>query len=383
MHPHPRAAILAATLVLGTVAASRPAAGPATLQPAPTNAVVLVVSSAGRDSGRTRPGFEMDELAQAYLILKRNGYRVTIASPSGGPVEADRFDATSDYNAAFLADAEGVAALARTRPTAGLRAFEFDAVVVIGGKGAMLDLPTDTALARFAGEMFDRGNVVSAVCHGPAGLVRARTRDGKPLFAGRAVTGFSNEEEKIFGKKWSASYDFWLEDEARRVGARWEEAPLMLPHVAVDGRLITGQNPFATSEAMETVVRTLGRTPVARAPWKDERAVYAAASLLREPQLVAQRQLAAQHQDIATEFIGLIGYYQLDVAESTADVERAIRLMELASPYMPQPEISLGLAKGYHRVGRAAEARQLVDAVAASHPQMASAARAILSPTTP
>ncbi len=383
-HLHTTALLSAAALAsLAAAPTQSTNHGRTTPPPAPTNAVVLVVSGAGRDSGRTRPGFEMDELAQAYLVLTRNGYRVTIASPDGGPVQADRFDAGSDYNAAFLADAQGVAALAATRPTAGLRAADFDALVVIGGKCAMLDLPAEAALARLAGEMFDRGAVVAAVCHGPAGLVRARTRDGAPLLAGRAVTGFSNEEETVFGKKWSTTYAFQLEDEARRLGARWEEAPLMLPRVAVDGRLITGQNPPATSEAIETVIRTLGRTPVARTPWKDERAIYVAAALLREPQVVAARQLAAQREELATDFIGLIGYYQLQVADDRADVERALRLMELAAPYMPQPEISLGLATAYQRLGRTQEARQLVESVTTAHPAMATAARAILSNATP
>ncbi len=41
------------------------------------------------------------------------------------------------------------------------------------------------------------GKVVSAVCHGPGGLVSAVTPDDKPIVAGRRVTGFSNEEEKM------------------------------------------------------------------------------------------------------------------------------------------------------------------------------------------
>ena len=35
--------------------------------------IVMVVSSYGKDMGKLRPGFEMDEFSQAYLIFKANG----------------------------------------------------------------------------------------------------------------------------------------------------------------------------------------------------------------------------------------------------------------------------------------------------------------------
>ncbi|MCU0626155.1 MAG: type 1 glutamine amidotransferase domain-containing protein [Gemmatimonadaceae bacterium] len=371
---HPILASLAAvSLALAPIATVAQGA------PARTNTVLLVISGAGRDSGRTQPGYEMDELAQAYLAFTRNGFAVAIASPQGGAVVADRYDPKSDYNVDFLADTAAVAKLADTRRTAGLRARDYDALMVIGGKGAMFDLPRDTALARLAAELHERGGVVSAVCHGPAGLLAARTRDGRPLVAGRAFTGFTNEEATIFDKQWRARFPYLLEDEARRLGARWEESPLMLPHVAVDDRLITGQNPFATPLAAEAVVRALGRTPVARTPWRDEHAVRTAASLLAADPVVARRTLAAQWKELQIEYIGLLGYYQLQGAASEADVRRALLLMELAGPYMPNPKLTLALAQAYAKLGRAEEARALARDVAAHHKAHEGEARALLA----
>ncbi len=369
------AAALAASLAL--VVPVHAQAQARTAAPARTGAILMVVSSAGRDSGRTRPGFEMDELSQAWHLFRANGFTVTLASPAGGAVQADQFDPAEAYNAAFLADSTAVRALASTRRTAGLRASDYDAVFVVGGKGAMFDLPADTALTRLAGQLHDRGGVVAAVCHGPAALVRVRTRDGRSLLAGRAVTGFSNEEEQTFGKKWTSQFHFLLEDEIRRVGARWEEAPLMLPHVTIDDRLITGQNPFSTTATSEAVVRALGGAPVARTPWHDERTVNFAAASLTQDAVVSQRELARIHKDLKVELIGLLGYYQLQAATDDAGVRRALRLMELAAPYMPQPQISLGIADAYHRTGRTGEARALARAVVQQHPTMP-AAKALL-----
>lgn len=367
---------LAAVVIAQLVALARPL--PMLAQPTRTGAVVLVVSGAGADSGRTRPGFEMDELTQAYHLFTRNGFTVTIASPAGGAVQADKHDPALPYNATFLADSGAVRRLASTVRTSALRASDFDAIFVVGGKGAMFDLPRDTALARLAGRIYDRGGVVSAVCHGPAGLVRVRTADGKALLAGRAVTGFSNEEEQVFGKKWTSQFPFLLETEIRALGARWQEAPLMLPHVAVDGRLITGQNPYATAATVEAVMQALGRTPVTRAPWQDERTVNFAASALRRDPLTPRRELAAMHTELKVDLIGLIGYYQLQTASDTNAVRTALTLMELAAPYMPQPQISLGLADAYARLGRTSEARTMAQSVVARHPEMAEA-RALLA----
>ncbi|MCU0647322.1 MAG: type 1 glutamine amidotransferase domain-containing protein [Gemmatimonadaceae bacterium] len=335
--------------------------------------VVLVVSGAGQDGGRTRPGFEMDELSQAYLIFRDNGYAVTIASPTGGRVVADPFDSTEAYNARFLADAKARRLLEQTIATRTLRAADVAAVYVIGGKGAMFDLPGDTALARLATEVHARGAVVGAVCHGPAGLVNAKGPDGKPLLAGRAVTGFSNAEETLFGKKWKAQLPFLLEDALRQAGARYEEAPLMMPKVVVDGRIVTGQNPFSTAASVEAIIRALGKTPVARTPWRDERAMTFADRVRQGQGLLVRRELAAERKETKVELIGMLGYYQLQGARDDAAVRTALELMEVAAPYMPEPQLSLGIADAYWRLGRQNDARALVRAVRAAHPTLAPA----------
>ncbi len=380
-HTRSRRFLLAGLVAMASAATTSGAAAQsaAAVRRAPTNHVLLVVSSAGRDEGRTHPGFEQDELSQAWLHFTRNGYRVTIASPAGGTVVADRFDPEVSYNAEFLADTTAVRQLRATRRTAGLPAQEFDAVMVIGGKGAMFDLPLDTALARVAGAIYDHGGIVSAVCHGPAGLLRARRRDGTLLLAGRRVTGFSNEEERVFGKEWAARMPYFLEDEARRIGARWEESPMMMPKIVVDNRVVTGQNPFSTAETTDAVIRALGRTPQARARWRDEAAIFAAVDLLAMEPVVARRRIAATKDSMQTELIGLLGYYHLQVATTQDDVMRAVTLMELAGPYMPVPNLTLALARGYQRLGRVAEARALARDVEARHEEFAAEARALLA----
>lgn len=46
-----------------------------------TNKIAIILSSYGKDEGKTRPGFEMDEFSQAYFIFKENGFEIDVASP--------------------------------------------------------------------------------------------------------------------------------------------------------------------------------------------------------------------------------------------------------------------------------------------------------------
>lgn len=336
--------------------------------------VLVVVSGEGRDGGRERPGFEMDELAQAWLIFRDNGLAVTLASPAGGPVEADRYDPEAPWNARLLALSEAAAALADSRRTAELAAADYDAVYVVGGKGAMFDLPRDAALARLIGAVHQAGGVVAAVCHGPAALADVRLADGRHLVEGRALTGFSNEEEAVFGKRWAPQFPWLLEDALRERGARWQEAPPMLPKVVVDGRLITGQNPYSTPALAEALVRALGRVPVARTPWREERAMALVQRLLAGETEAARAGLAADPAGHHAELIGLLGYYQLQAADDDDDVARALAIMELARPHMAEPRLDVGIADALWRLGETGRARALLDTVLAAHPDLREAA---------
>lgn len=336
-----------------------------------TDTVLIVLSGEGRDAGKTRPGYEFDELAQAWLIFKANGLAVEVASPQGGAVEADVYKADEPFNAALLADAVAMRQLADSRRIDALQAEDFAAVYVVGGKGAMFDLPRHAPLQQLIARAWDRGAVVAAVCHGPAALVDVRLADGTSLIAGRQMTGFSNEEEALFGKKWATEFPWLLEDAARGRGAVWHEAPLMMPKLVVDGRLITGQNPYSTTAVAEAIVRGLGRTPVVRTPWRDE-ASMTLVEQLREGDVDGARAALAQSPTrYHPELIGILGYYQAQVAGDDAVALRpALQTMQLALPHMDEPRLQLAAADAHLRLGERAEARVLVLQVLEAAPGM-------------
>jgi putative intracellular protease/amidase len=263
--------------------------------------------------------------------------------------------------------------LANTRATRDVDGEDYAAVYVVGGKGAMFDLPEDRALGKLIADIYEAGGIVAAVCHGPAALVNVRLGDGTSLVAGKALTGFSNEEEAVFGKRWAKEFPFQLEDALRERGARWQEAPLMMPKLAIDGRLITGQNPYSTPAVAEAIVTALGRTPVARQPWRDELSMGLVQRLLAGETEAARVELATHQARYHVELIGLLGYYQLKAAPDPAAVRAALSIMELAAPHMQEPQLQLGIAEAQWRLGNAPEARERLHEVLETHPDMAEA----------
>jgi putative intracellular protease/amidase len=337
--------------------------------------VLLVVSGAGRDGGRTRPGFEMDELSQAWNALRDNGLTLGIASPQGGAVVADRHDPEDPDNVRFLADARAKQALADTLAIAAVDSAEWDAVFVIGGKGAMFDLARDERVGELLGRIHADGGVVAAVCHGSAALATARDASGRPLVAGRRVTGFSNEEERQFAKRWRDHYPFLIEDELGKQGARWSEAPLMLPYVVVDGRLVTGQNPYSTAAVADALVAQLGILPRDRPMRRDERSLMLLERAYAGEVGAAARALRLSPEAYHVGLIGVVGHYQRLAAQTDADLRRALIAMRLAEPYMAnEPMLQVSLADAEWRLGDKVQARQRLQAVLQSHPELTEAA---------
>ncbi|KAI1414210.1 DJ-1/PfpI family protein [Hypoxylon sp. FL1857] len=138
------------------------------------------------------------------------------------------------------------------------KADKFDVIFFPGGHGPMYDLAGDAASQQLIAEFWEKGKIVAAVCHGSAALVNVKLLDGSLLLKGKTVTGFSNEEEDY--AKLSQFMPFMLEtklDEASE-GKFVKAEHQFGEKVAVDGRLITGQNPASAKGVAEAIIEALG-----------------------------------------------------------------------------------------------------------------------------
>ncbi len=223
---------------------------------------ILIVVTSHAELGTTgrRTGYYLDEVAIPFFAFTDKGFTVDIASPAGGaaPVDPGSLSAADDPTGAaarFLADDGAQALVTSTIKLGDIDPAAYDAVFVAGGHGAMWDLPQDPHLPGILSSVDASSGVVSAVCHGPAGLVGARRDDGSPLVSRRRVAVFTDAEEKAAGL--TEVVPFLLETRFRELGANVVTAPLWSDNAVRDGNLVTGQNPASAGSVATLVLDAL------------------------------------------------------------------------------------------------------------------------------
>ncbi|MEL6183970.1 MAG: type 1 glutamine amidotransferase domain-containing protein, partial [Myxococcota bacterium] len=330
--------------------------------------VLIVVSGHGQSRGATRPGYDFEEFARAYTIFTAHGVAVDVASPRGGPVETDEYDPKDELQRAVLEDPAASAKLARTLAGGEVEPDRYAAVFVVGGKGAMFDLPHASDIHSAIARIYDSGGVVSAVCHGPAALVNVKLSSGRFLVEGKTVNGFTNLEESLFGKRWAAEFEFMLEDRLRARGGTFESGPFMLEHVATDGRLITGQNPTSTDGVVEAVLRQLGRTPKPRSESPKTASLALIARLLRD-EAGAAGAYAKSPDRFHGPLIAMYGYSYAKVAEGAPALRHALALMEMVPEVKDKKQIRLAVAEVYEKLGDRTTAKRVLEQLLAQAPE--------------
>lgn len=205
------------------------------------------------DTGK-ETGFFLSEAAHPWEVLKGD-YQIEFVSPEGGKVPVDGFDLEDPVNKAFWQNSQIQTALKNTMKPSEIDPADYVAIHFVGGHGTMWDFPQNEALAEIASKIYQNQGVVSAVCHGPAGLVNIKLSDGSYLINGKKVAGFSNAEEKAAGL--TEVVPFLLEDKLKERGANYSEGEKFTEHVVRDGRLVTGQNPQSAKKMAEIVLELL------------------------------------------------------------------------------------------------------------------------------
>ncbi|WP_431773947.1 type 1 glutamine amidotransferase domain-containing protein [Streptomyces cucumeris] len=221
-----------------------------------TGKVALVLTSHDQlgDTGSTT-GFYLPEAAHPWKVLTDAGYEVDLVSVKGGRPPMDGADLSDPVQQAFLDDPRMAGQLDRTARPQDVTASDYDAVVYVGGHGTMWDFPGNTELAGIARDVYEAGGAVAAVCHGPAGLVDITLSDGSYLVDGKNVAAFTNDEEATAGL--TDVVPFLLQSKLEERGAKHTGAADFEPHVVVDGRLVTGQNPASATGLGEALVKVL------------------------------------------------------------------------------------------------------------------------------
>lgn len=226
-----------------------------------TKHILHVVSNVAHYDDPSHPtGLWLSELTHAWDVFAEKGCDQRIVSPAGGrsPLEprALKWPLLDGSARAWLNGPAKMSLLEATARPDEIDSAQFDAIYFTGGHAVMWDFPDSAGLQTITRAIWEQGGIVSAVCHGYCGLLNTRLSTGGLLVTGRKVTGFSWSEEMLAGVAKFMPYN--AEAEMKKRGARYEKALLpFVSNVVVDGRLVTGQNPFSAKATAKKVVELL------------------------------------------------------------------------------------------------------------------------------
>ncbi|KAK2812834.1 hypothetical protein FQN50_001163 [Emmonsiellopsis sp. PD_5] len=139
-----------------------------------------------------------------------------------------------------------------------LSAHEYGLVFATGGHGSMYDFPHARHLQAIAEDVYNRGGVIGAVCHGPALLAGLHTQDGQPLMKGKEMTGFTTKGEvelKVIDKIRDDNVKT-VEELANTVDAHYLPPAHNFDDFShIDSRIVTGANPQSTTSTIKNAIK--------------------------------------------------------------------------------------------------------------------------------
>lgn len=218
--------------------------------------ILFVVTSHDKKGDSGQPtGYYLGEVSHPWEVLHKAGYDIDFVSPKGGTPPVDGFNLDDAINKEFWENKEYKNKIDHSLKPSAVNVKDYDAIFFAGGHGAMWDFADNAELSKIAADIYEKGGVVSAVCHGPAGLVNIKLNNGKYLVDGKKINAFTNEEETAV--KLENVVPFMLESKLIERGAQFEKSGLWEPHVTVDQRVVTGQNPQSAKGVGEAILAEL------------------------------------------------------------------------------------------------------------------------------
>ncbi len=330
--------------------------------------VAVLISGYGNESGG-RISYDLEELAQAYLIMIDNGVQLDIVSPAGGAVPVHNKKDDLEYIQRFKQETPAMQQLANTLSARQALEIDYQGLMIIGGDGAMFDLPFDIDTQHFISRFAQDDLPLAAVCHGPAALVNIKLSNGEYFIAGKRINSFTDIEEQAFSADLLAQFPFALQSTIEKRGAQFIANGPMLPFVAQDGKLITAQNPMSVAKATDALIVMLGKTPVSRQYFKDEATMQLVSQARAEGAFLIDVALAKSPDSYDLDYLALYGFYAYRLAASDADKKTELHIMQRIGQYFSHPKYASALIAALVEQGQEQQARVELERLIAQFPQ--------------
>jgi putative intracellular protease/amidase len=218
-----------------------------TLDMTGTRALCIATNQGVLDIG-VPTGVFASELTVPYYVFLDAGMDVDVASPNGGIIPVDPLSMKESIRTPdddrLLGDDAFRGKLMKSLAITGLDFTGYDIIYFAGGWGAAFDLGQSELLGRKVSEAHAAGRVIGGICHGPLGLLKARTANGDLLVKGRRLTAVTDKQVHELGMEITPLHP---ESALRAAGALFEgqrhpARDFFANHFVADGDLVTGQN---------------------------------------------------------------------------------------------------------------------------------------------
>ena len=213
----------------------------------------------------TKTGLFFTEALHPFEVLTQAGFDVDLATETG-TYGLDDLSLTSQFLAgddkAVFENPKhpfNVKLKGQLKKAADLKKDEYGLFFASAGHAALYDYPTARGLQGIAADVWERGGIVTAVCHGPVllpGVIDSKT--GKSIIEGKTVTGFTIEGEIVLKvwEKLKADKVPPVVDAVTKAGADYSSPMHPFDDYSITvGRLITGANPASARSAAERALK--------------------------------------------------------------------------------------------------------------------------------
>ena len=217
---------------------------------------VLFVTSNQQFYGKTDivTANHFEEIVMAYDVFVNNGYQVDVISPEGGAIPIGYLNTSNPTQKKYLYDGKFMDKLEHTLKPSEINGGDYSAVYYSGGGAAMFGVPENEPIQKITLGIYDNNGIVSAVCHGTAGLINLKGKDGKSIFQDKNITGFPDSFEKK-EQPYYATFPFKMDQAIKASGGKFKFSDKGGDNFYVkDGRFITGQDPSSTGSVAKEVV---------------------------------------------------------------------------------------------------------------------------------
>jgi len=205
-------------------------------------------------------GNSYSEIVNAYEEFDKAGYTIDFVSPEGGAIPLNYINTSEKRHKEYLYDIDFMSKLKNTLKPSEVLTEKYKAVYYVGGGSAMYGVPESEAIQKISMEIYEEHNgIISSVCHGTAGIVNLKTKDGVYLVKGKRVNGYPDAFERK-DAEYFKQFPFLITKTIEERGGKFKYSDRNSPHVEVEGRLITGQNHLSAKPVALEIIQRLEKT---------------------------------------------------------------------------------------------------------------------------